>query len=287
MIYPKILEMDSLSKRAESEMPSLQKHNSRNDDLPHAKRLDCRGSWEKLIHVETAESSSDHSCSEMVTEHFTDLLSANLTFSSLKNDCASGSKQPLRPKRRSSIKLNPSALCRQESQDDFLKAVLTPVKATRDQDSSYEDYFLSSDLDKSKVSLPSATLQKLQSPSRVVYKRHPSQSKQEAVLQKSSTKEKTVSGKRKKMAENNENIASSDCMQSVSPHSNESATLNCMIQVGKANAVEIPVCLLNHNIQQKMHITIANRCTSPAGKSQLKHRQLERSVDQESLAQTP
>ncbi|XP_015270065.1 PREDICTED: microcephalin [Gekko japonicus] len=260
LIHPKNLDRDLLSKSAGSEIPSPQKHNGRNDHLPQAKRLDCRGSSEKLIHLETAESSNNHSHSEMGTEHDTDFPSTNLTFSSLKSDCVFGTRQQQRPKRRSSFKPNTLALCRRESQDDFLKAVLTPIESSIDQDSSYEDYFSSFNLNKSKASLPLPILQKLQSPSGVVYKCSPSQSKQKTVLQNSSTKEKSMSSKREKMAENNENVSRSGCMQSVSLHSKETAALNYMLQGEKANTVKSPDCLLNLNIQQTMHTTFANRC---------------------------
>ncbi|XP_077165319.1 microcephalin isoform X2 [Paroedura picta] len=256
LIRQKILESDFLSKRTESELPSPQKCGGRNDHLPHEKRLDCRGSLEKLFLLETDESSNSQSGSEMGNECFPHFPSANLSFSSLDSDCASGSRQQQRPKRRSSVKLNTSILCRRESQDDFLKAVMTPVESTIDQD-PYDDYFSSSILNKRKTNLPS--LWKLKSPSRVAYKCGPSQSKQEAVLQKSSAKEKTLSRKRKKMAENNENITRSGCMQSVSPLSKESATLNCTLLGEKKNNVESTDCL-NLNIQQKRHINIVNRC---------------------------
>nr|XP_056712234.1 microcephalin [Euleptes europaea] len=259
---PKILERDFPNKRAESEMPSPENHSHRNYHLPHANKLDCSGSSEKWIHVEIAESSNNHSRSEIGTEHLSDFPSTNLTFPPLNSDCASGYKQQRTPKRRSSTKVNTSALCSRESQNDFLKALLTPIESTIDRDSSYEDYFSSSTLNRSKVSLPLQSLQKLESPGRIVYKCSPSQSKQETVSQKSSTKEKTVSRKREEVAENNENAARSGCMQSVFPNSKESATLKSMLQGEKANTVESPDCL---NIQQKMHITVANRCPLTTG----------------------
>ncbi|XP_054836126.1 microcephalin [Eublepharis macularius] len=265
LIRPKIFSLarDFLSKEAEFEMPSPQKHS----DLPHASKLDYRCSSEKLIHVESAESSSILSYSEMDNDYIADFRSTNLNLSSLKSDCASSSKQQRRSKRRSSIRPNTSALCRREFQNDFLPAVLTPTKSAVDQDSSYEDYFSPSNLNKSKVevTLPFPNLQKLQSPSRMVYNCSPSQTKQEAVLQKSNTKEKTVSRKRKKMADNNENIARSDCMQSVSSHSKDSATLNSVLPGGKMNTVESPDCLLNLNFQKKMPITTENRCCLTLG----------------------
>uniref|UniRef100_A0ACB8GDJ0 Uncharacterized protein n=1 Tax=Sphaerodactylus townsendi TaxID=933632 RepID=A0ACB8GDJ0_9SAUR len=262
-IRPKTLERDFLNKRAESEMPTPEKHDDRNDHLPHKKKLDCRRSSEKVIQVEIAESSNDHSHSETDAEYFTDFASTNLTFSPLKSNCVFGSKQT--PKRRSRIKLNTSALCRRDSENDFLKAVLTPNKSTKDQGSSYEDYFSESNLNRGKVSLPLSSLQKLQSSSERVYKCSPSQSEQGAMLQKSSTNEKSVSRKRKKVAENNENVAGSSYIQSVFPNSKESATLNCMLEGEKVNTAESPEYFLNLDVQQKMHITVANRCHLTTG----------------------
>ncbi|XP_062981140.1 microcephalin [Elgaria multicarinata webbii] len=246
---------------------STQKHGNRNDcsttvtgnHLSETSDLKYKVSSE-TIHLEVAEDTSDN---HLNLE--TNLPSVNCTLSPTGH--YSTWKQQKKPRRRSSLGLSTSALCEINSQNDFLQAMLSPVQSTKDQDSSFEDYFSPSNLNKNKirVSLPFPCQQKSQNPNEMVCKYSSLRSKPEAMLQGSNKIGAIYSQKRKRETEINENAVSSDCMQSIPLQSEESAALNYMSKTEKQDKVETTDCLLNLNIQEKICTTSVNNYSPKTG----------------------
>ncbi|XP_060128250.1 microcephalin [Zootoca vivipara] len=236
------LEDGLLPTMAKVEMSSAEKHSEIKDCFTaktgshlFQTHNDHRLSSEKLDHLEFAESSSNcHINSE------SELPSVNQSLS-LVTECSSTGRKPRKLRRRSR---------KSDSQNDFLKSVLTPVKCAKDQDTSFEDYFSPSNCTKTKsrFSLPFQYLEKSQSP--------------EPVLQGSSKK-------RERVAEINENTTNSDSMLSVLAWNKESETLKCMSKRKKGDTEETPDCLPKPSIQEKISTPSINRCFPTTGGNNL------------------
>ncbi|XP_053236804.1 microcephalin [Podarcis raffonei] len=249
------LEDGLLPTMAKAEMSSAEKHSEMKDCFTaktgshlFQTNNEYRLSSEKLDHLEFAESSSNYHINSE-----SELPSVNQSLSLVTTECSSTGRKPRKPRRRSRIGLNTSVIRESDSQNEFLKSVLTPVKCAKDQDTSFEDYFSPSNGNKhkSRVSLPFQCLQKSQSP--------------EPVLQGSSKTTAVCSKKRKRVAEINENTTSSDCMLSVLPWSKESETLKCMSKRTKGGTEETPDCLPKPSIQEKNSTPNINRCFPTTG----------------------
>ncbi|XP_053142284.1 microcephalin isoform X3 [Hemicordylus capensis] len=252
LILPNDLESDFLAKKTNSEM--LSQKQSYRDDWYTART-------EKSVHLEIAEgTNNNHLNSEKGSGRFSDV-----TFSTLTTDYVSINEQQKKPRRRSSIEPSTSALCVRDSHNDFLQAILTPVKSPKDQDYSYEDYFSPTNFNTNKirVSLPSQCLQKSPRLSKMVCEYSPS-SKQKAKIQEPNEKGATSSKKRKRVSEINESAASSDSVLAPSPQNKKSATLN-MSQREKGTILETSDCHLNLSIQKKNCTTNVNGCSPRAG----------------------
>ncbi|XP_061478893.1 microcephalin isoform X2 [Rhineura floridana] len=261
------LEGDLLPQMAKTEMSSAQKHGDRNDwfttttgNCIFQANNDYRVSPEKNDHLEVAESRSNNCSNSEI-----DLPSINPTLSPGTTDCSSTCKKQKKP-RRSSLRQNTSVLSESDSQSEFLKSVLTPVESTKDQDTSFEDYFSPSNLNKNKirVSLPFQFLQKSEGPNGMVCKYSHSRSNPEAMLQGSSKTGASYSEKKKRVPET-ENAKSSDCMLS---WNKESATINCMSDCER-DTMETPDCLLNPSIHERISTTSINRCSPTPGGDKL------------------
>ncbi|KAJ6665912.1 hypothetical protein lerEdw1_001384 [Lerista edwardsae] len=269
LIQPNFLEGDSCAKKANSEMHSAQSNSYKNDwfvagpekQFSEISNVEYRFSSEKTTHLEVAEGTKSSLNSEKGTGHFRDPSSVNVTFSPLTTDCASSCEQPRKP----SSRRRTSALCERGLENDFLQAVLTPVKSANDQDSSYDDYFSPANFNENKIRirLPIQYLQKSQySPD--VCKDNPSQSQQRAMLQDAHEKETTCSKKRKRVSETHKNVSTSACMPTA-PKSKKRATLNCTLQRVTGELLEAPDSLLNHNIQSQICTASVNGCSPSTG----------------------
>lgn len=271
LIQTNFLKGDFCAKKADSEMHSAQSNCYRNDwsvagpeeQLSEVSNVDYRFSSEKTIHLEVAEGTNSSLNSENGTRPFGDLSSFNVSGENVTTDCASGCEQSRKPSSRRSI----SALCKRDVENDFLQAVLTPVKSANDQDSSYEDYFSPANFNKNKIRirLPIQCRPKSQYLPDVC-KDNPSQS---AMLQDAREKETTCSKKRKRVSETHKNVSTTTCLPTT-PKNKKRTALNCMPQRVKGELMEAPDSLLNHNIQSQICTASVNGCSPSTGKSLLR-----------------
>ncbi|XP_042313367.1 microcephalin [Sceloporus undulatus] len=242
--------------KARCDMSFAQKHVERNgcfttligNHLSPAKNLDY--SVSSMIHLKvTEETGSNH-------------LNLEVNLPSIK-PIDSSSKEQKKPRRRSTLTRSTSSLPKRDSHDDFLQAMLHPVGTIKNQDTSFEDYFSPSNVNKSKrrISLPFSCLDKLQSPGEMVCKYSLSKSKTEKVLKGPSEISAGCNRKRKRMSEINETPASRDCTLSPMPQNKGSPTLNYMSKKQKGDTMEAD-SLLNLSVQEKMTL---DRCSPKTG----------------------
>ncbi|KAH0622023.1 hypothetical protein JD844_023908 [Phrynosoma platyrhinos] len=270
LILPNSLKDDCLVEKARCDMSSTQKCIERNgcfttligNNLSQANNMDYGVSSERMIKLKvTEETISNHLNSEV------NLPSIDLTLSPVVTD--SSSKEQKKPRRRSTLTGSTLSVPKRDSRDDFLQAMLSPVGTTKDQDTSFEDYFSPSNFNKSKrrISLPFSCLRKLQSPGEMVCKYNLSKSKPEEILKGLSKISAGYNRKRKRVSEINEIAPSRDCMLLPMPKNKESSTLYDMSKEQKGDTREAD-SLLNLSIQEKMTV---NRCSPQTGKLLLKY----------------
>ncbi|XP_060644489.2 microcephalin [Anolis sagrei] len=264
LILPNSLEDEWLVEKARCEITSTQKHSGRNDcfrilignHLSQPNNLDYSVSSEGTTHLkDTEETSRNHLNSEI------NVPSTNPILSPIVTGCSS--KEQKKSRRRSSLRRSATVLPKRDSHNDFLQALLSPVQTTKDQDTSFEDYFSPSNFNKAKVrlSLPFSRLQESQSPDETVCKYSPSKSEPEGILKEPSKISATHSRKRKRVTEINEGVSSRDCVLPITPRNKECSTLNYMSENEKGDTSETD-SLLNLSIQEKNSV---NRCFPQTG----------------------
>lgn len=275
VIVPNSTEKDLFDKMAKPEMLSMQKHNTMNDwfrtqtgnSLSHENSLDCSVSSENLIGFDAAEDTSNNHINSQIN-----LPSINLTPSAVTLSPAS--KEQKKSRKRLSLRRSTSALCKTDSRNNFLQAMLTPVEPTQDQDSSFEDYFSPSNVNKTKtrVSLPSCIVN-LQFPNEAVYKNCVSERKPEKILEVSNKVGSAHSRKRKRVTEITKISASTDLMLPLMPQNKKSATPNNMSKE-KRDTAKTPDHRFNHVMGGKICTSVNRRSTT--GKLFLKCERTER-----------
>uniref|UniRef100_A0A8D0BX05 Microcephalin 1 n=1 Tax=Salvator merianae TaxID=96440 RepID=A0A8D0BX05_SALMN len=253
------LKNDFFTKKAKSKMPSEQKSLPSRDLLSLADNSYSYSSQELLNWESPEGTSGSQSNSEA------DLASINAPLSPETSNSTSQKKK--NPRKRSSLEQITMHLCENDSQNDFLQAVLTPVKSSQEQDTTFDDYFSPSNFNKKtkRISLPFQCLQKSQSP-RIISQYSPSRCIPEAPLKGSDQTSGTDSRKRKRVIEMNETDSVNDCKLSVSSQSKDGATLYCMSK-GKKYTSETQAPHLNLSIQENISTANINRCCPTAGDS--------------------
>ncbi|KAM6459829.1 microcephalin isoform 2-T2 [Liasis olivaceus] len=236
---------DFLVKKSIIDMPSTPKHKESinwlsaiaDNPLPQVNNLDYRVSAENLIHYELTENTNNGNSEN-------DFPSVNLT-----TRCSPICKQQKYHRRKSSLGLKASTLHDKEPQNDFLHAVLTPIKSTKDQDSSFEDYFSPSNCTKNKIraSLPFPCQQKLQNKE---IKYNSPRSKSDNTLQCSSQTSASYSRKRKRMTEITKDAVSEFMLST--PLQRKKTDVNCISNSENGNIVETSDCFLNFNIEEQI-----------------------------------
>ncbi|XP_070588974.1 microcephalin isoform X2 [Erythrolamprus reginae] len=188
-------------------------------------------------------------------------LTGNTNISSSENDFSSINliDTPARTKdsslckrrkyrRKSSLGLKASISHDKEPQNDFLLALLTPIKSAKDQDSSFKDCFSSSNFTNNKIraSFPPCQ-QKLQNDKESNY--NSPRSKLEDKLQNSSPVSTSYNRKRKRVTEITEDAVSEPRLFTI--HSMRKTGVNCAsnIENGKKETSD---CFLNSNIQEQI-----------------------------------
>uniref|UniRef100_A0ABM5GGE8 Microcephalin n=1 Tax=Pogona vitticeps TaxID=103695 RepID=A0ABM5GGE8_9SAUR len=265
LILPNSMESDFFDKRTKTEMLYVKKHNTMNDllttqtgnSLSHENSLNCSVSSEKLIGLGVVEDTSNNHIHSLINVSSIHLTPSPVTV------LRSASKEQKKSRKRLSLRRSTSALCKTDSQNKFLQAILTPVEPTKQQDSSFEDYFSPSNVNKTKtrVSLPSSCIQELQFPNEVVYKSSFSESKPEAVLEESNKVDSAYSRKRKRVTEINKITASTDHMLSLMPQNKKTPTPNNMTKE-KRDTAKTPNHHFNHIIKENI-CTSVKRCSIP------------------------
>nr|XP_008116247.1 PREDICTED: microcephalin isoform X2 [Anolis carolinensis] len=264
LILRNSLEDEWLVEKASCEMTSTQKHSGRNDcvrmlignHLSQPNNLDYSVSLERTTHSKDTEETSRNNLNSEIN-----VPSTNPVLSPIVTGCSS--KEQKKSRRRSSLRRSTTALSKKDSCNDFLQALLSPVQANKDQDTSFEDYFSPSNFNKTKVrlSLPFSCLQKSQSPDETVCKNSSSKSEPEEIFKKHSKISAIHSRKRKRMTEMNECVSSTDCVLPIMPQNKEYSTLNYMSENEKGDTSETD-SLLNLSIQGKKSV---NRCFPQTG----------------------
>lgn len=221
--------------------------------LPQVKNVDHTVSAENLVHCELTENTSSNS-----SENDFSLLNLIDTPVMTKNSSLCKQRQY---RRKSSLKLKASISHDKEPQNDFLLTLLTPIKSAKDQDSSFEDCFSSSNFTKNKIR---ASLfpcqQKLQNDKEIMY--NSPRSKLEGMLQHSSPISASYNRKRKRVTDITEDAV---CEPSPStPLQRRKTGVICTSNGENENIVETADCFLNSNIRGQITIS------SAAGKLLLK-----------------
>ncbi|XP_063169797.1 microcephalin [Candoia aspera] len=269
LILPNNKGCDFLVKKSIIDMPSTPKCKDNfnwfsdiaDNPLPQVNNLDCRISAENLTHCELTENTNNSNSEN-------DYPSINLIHTPVTTKYSPLCKQQKYHRRKSSLGLKASTLHDKEPQNDFLHAVLTPINSTKDQDSSFEDYFSPSNCTKNKIraSLPFSCQQKLQNDKEIKYK-SPS-SKSENMMQCSNQINPNYNRKRKRMTEITEDAVSEFMLST--PLQGKKTGINCMSDNENGNIVETSDFFLNFNIQEQIFTTssptadIANFSTNDA-----------------------
>ncbi|XP_015672661.1 microcephalin [Protobothrops mucrosquamatus] len=221
--------------------------------LPQVKNVDHTVSAKNLVHCELTGNTSSSSSEN-------DFSSINLIDTPVMTKNSSLCKQQ-QYRRKSSLKLKASISHDKEPQNDFLLALLAPSKSAKDQDTSFEDCFSSSNFTKNKIRasiLPCQ--QKLQNDKEMVY--NSPRSKLEGLLQHSSPVSARYNRKRKRVTDITEDAVSEPNLST--PLQRRKTGVNCTSNGENGNIVETSDCFLNSNIQEQITIS------SAAGKLLLK-----------------
>ncbi|XP_058033110.1 microcephalin isoform X2 [Ahaetulla prasina] len=207
--------------------------------LPQVKNVDHTVSVENLVHCEITENINNSSSEN-------DFSSINLMDTPVTTKDYSLCKQR-KYKRKSRLRLKASISHDKEPQNDFLLALLTPIKSAKDQDSSFEDCFSSSNFTKNKIRpslLPCQ--QKLQKDKEIKY--NSPRSKLEGMLQNSSPVSTSYNKKRKRVTEITEDAVSKPRLSTILQR--RKTGVNCTSNTENGNIVETSDCFLNSNIRK-------------------------------------
>ncbi|XP_039196902.1 microcephalin isoform X4 [Crotalus tigris] len=212
--------------------------------LPQVKNVDQTVSAKNLVHCELTENTSSSSSEN-------DFSSINLIDTPVMTKNSSLRKQQYR--RKSSLKLKAS-ISHKEPQNDFLLALLTPSKSAKDQDTSFEDCFSSSNFTKNKIRaslLPCQ--QKLQNNKEMMY--NSPRSKLESMLQHSSPVNARYNRKRKRVTDITEDAVSEPSLST--PLQRRKTGVNCTSNGENGNIIETSDCFLNSNVREQITISSA------------------------------
>uniref|UniRef100_A0A8C7DVJ8 BRCT domain-containing protein n=1 Tax=Naja naja TaxID=35670 RepID=A0A8C7DVJ8_NAJNA len=205
--------------------------------LPQVKNVDHTVSVENLVHCEVTENNSSSG---------NDFPSIDLIDSLVTTKDSSLCKQR-KYRRKSSLRLKASISHDKEPQNDFLLALLSPIKSTKDQDSAFEDCF-SSNFTKNKVRANLTCQQKFQNDKEIKY--NSPKSKLEGMLQSSSPVNTSYNRKRKRVTEITEDAVSEPRLSTFLQRIKTG--VNCTSNTENGNVVETSDCFLNSNVQEQI-----------------------------------
>ncbi|XP_067388129.1 microcephalin isoform X2 [Emydura macquarii macquarii] len=173
---------------------------------------------------------------------------------------------------RNSMKLTTSASCKGGSENEFLLAITTCNKSSNIEESSYEDFFSPSNLNKSEMQVKHFPLQvqeKLPVAPEMSCKRGFLKHKQDRLLEGSDKECADLIKKRKRTVQTSSISAESDC-KLTSSESTACVTLNCMSDGVNTEASETvgssPLNQLHQNIQKISCRTSTNSCPQTTDK---------------------
>ncbi|XP_006024550.1 microcephalin isoform X1 [Alligator sinensis] len=234
-----------LSEKGESETSPNKKQNY-DDNLTSAsivtnssflqeRDLSYSAPSQRIVQLEAAAGTKDSHSDLLVSSKDFNMCSVGVSVPVNLRGCAVGPKSKGKSKRkRSSTKLTTSVLCKSGSENEFLEAMTTRNKISHSEEGLYEDFFSSSDLNKSEIQGSHFLLgvqQKSSSSPEVICKA--GYSRRESNEQCSA-----LSKKKRKTVQKNDTLLKSDCKLSELPESTKSITLNCMVDGKNAQTAE-------------------------------------------------
>lgn len=217
--------------------------------LPQVKNVDHTVSVKNLVHCELINNSSSEN----------DFSSVNLIDTPVTTKDSSLCKQR-KYRRKSNLRLKASISHHKEPQNDFLLALLTPIKSAKDQDSSFEDCFSSSNFTNEIRARHLPCQQKLQNDKKIKY--NSPRSKLEGMCQNSSPVKTSHNRKRRRVTEITEDAVSEPKLSTLLQR--RKTGVNCTSNTENGNIVETSDCFLNSNIREQI------TTSSTAGKLLLK-----------------
>ncbi|XP_032072460.1 microcephalin [Thamnophis elegans] len=200
--------------------------------LPQVKNVDHSVSVENLVHCEFTEN---------INSSENDFSSVNLIDIPVTTKDSSLCKQR-KYRRKSSLRLKSSISHDKEPQNDFLVALLTPIKSAKDQDPSFEDCFSSSNFTNKIRLLPCQ--QKLQNDKEIKY--NSPRSKLEGMCQNSSPGNTSHNRKRRRVTEITEDAVSEPKLSTFLQR--RKTGVNCTSNTENGNTD----CFLNSNIREQI-----------------------------------
>ncbi|XP_013923379.1 PREDICTED: microcephalin [Thamnophis sirtalis] len=206
--------------------------------LPQVKNVDHTVSVENLVHCEFTENINSNRSEN-------DFSSLNLIDIPVTTKDSSLCKQR-KYRRNSSLRLKSSISHDKEPQNDFLVALLTPIKSAKDQDPSFEDCFSSSNFTNKIRLLPCQ--QKLQNDKEIKY--NSPRSKLEGMCQNSSPVTTSHNRKRRRVTEITEDAVSEPKLSTFLQR--RKTGVNCTSNTENGNTVETSDCFLNSNIREQI-----------------------------------
>ncbi|XP_019393044.1 PREDICTED: microcephalin [Crocodylus porosus] len=189
---------------------------------------------QRIVQLEAAACTKDSHSDLLVSSKDFNMCSVDVSVPVDLRDCAGGHKTKRKSKRnRSSTKLTTSVLCKSGSENEFLEAMTTHNKISHAEKGSYEDFFSSSDLNKSEIqeSHCLGVQQKSSSSPEVTCKTGSSR-------RESNEQCSALSKKKRKTVQTNGTLLKSDCKLSELLESTKSVTLNCVVDGKNAETAE-------------------------------------------------
>ncbi|XP_019376146.1 PREDICTED: microcephalin isoform X5 [Gavialis gangeticus] len=218
------------------------------------KDLSHSASSQRTVQLEAAAGTKDSHSDLLVSSKDFNMCSVDVSVPVDLRDCAVGHKTKGKSKRkRSSTKLTTSVLCKSGAENEFLEAMTTRNKISHAEKGSYEDFFSSSDLNKSEIQESHFVLgvqQKSSCSPEVTYKTGSSR-------RESNEQCSALSKKKRKTVQTNGTLLKSDCKLSELLESTKSVTLNCMVDGKNAQTAED---LVSSSLNQLHQNTRENNC---------------------------
>ncbi|XP_077667702.1 LOW QUALITY PROTEIN: microcephalin [Eretmochelys imbricata] len=230
---------------------------------------------QKIVQLEAAAVTTGNQSDSLVSnEDSINMHLGDINIPVDTRDCSLRYKIRGKPKREKyNMKLTTLALCKRESENEFLLAMTTRNKSSDIEEASYEDFFSPSNLKKSEMHVRHFPLQVQQnSPSapEVSCKRDFLSHKQDRLFEGSDKQCIALSNKRKRTVETSGVSTESDCKLTEFSESTVNVTLNCMsggVNTETAEALgSSPLNQLHQNVQKITCRTSVNSCPQATGK---------------------